>query len=296
MPTLYSGTVRAVKHVRKLAAVLLVAILCLNIVWVFVVYSACASLELTDAYVDDIDVVWSEGLVPKSIIIRLRLVVRNPTDIGLEIKETVCNVYIEDVYLGKAIGQGTYLPPHSQTPIDIVFLAHSSDIAQVLARVFNKLVSEGSNTVEYRVVGYLKIPLKLFGIIDIADVNIGFDYRGRHSIEPPTPQYKVKAWWEKTLVKVGERVYAYIEICGPAHGTLEVYIMEDIPLAPDRVALYGRAEIDIPAGECGRYYLEFIPKMASGEGIRGYYIKVVLNGRVVYEQEPNYPPRLTVVK
>lgn len=69
-------------------------------------------------------------------------------------------------------------------------------------------------------------------------------------------------------------------------GDLEVIIMKDIPLLPDQVA-----DRFIVGYVCGPRIitLTFTPTEASSMTLRGYYIKLVLNGQEIFVQQDGYP-------
>jgi len=102
---------------------------------------------------------------------------------------------------------------------------------------------------------------------------------------------------EAYVARVGETVVARVVLRaegGKVSGTLWVRIRKDTPFAPDTDFTGQSYSLDLAMGTGGETSLSFVPDKASGTDLRGYFIRVFLDGVEIWEMPNSYPPRLRV--
>jgi len=227
---------------------------------------------------------------PDAIHLTIRLDINNPSSFSAEIDRVIYKVYIEDHFLGEGIKENIYIPANTELPLDIDFTARTSDILNIIADQLKR----GDNAIDYRVEILATIPIKLFGVVRVFSIDIPYTKKGYYIIPVPgmKPQVKgVNAYWNTQVAYVGFNVTLTVEIPAGLKGDLEVVIMKDLTLLPDKVAY--TFDIGYVQGP-KTITLVFTPTEASSLTLRGYYIKVILNGQEIYVQRDGYPPRLKV--
>jgi len=227
---------------------------------------------------------------PDVIIFTIRVNINNPTSYSIEIDRIFYRVYIEDHYVGEGYKEHIYISPSSVTPIYLDFRVSTSDVLEIIA----DLLKSGDNAIDYRIDMVITIPIKLFGVIRIFSLDIPHIETGFYVIPVPgaKPQVKgVAAYWNTQVAHVGESVALTVKIPRGLRGFLEVVVMKDVVLWPDRVA----RKFDLGYVEGPKtIVLSFVPDQASSLILRGYYIKLMLNGEEIFVQPSSYPPRLKV--
>jgi len=234
---------------------------------------------------------------PDAISIVFRILVFNPTDYSVELDRLVYTIYIEDHYLGSGVKERIYISANGETPLYLKFTARTGDAL----RIIGDMVKQGDTAVDYKIEGHITVPVKLFGIIRLLSIDVPFEKSGYYVIPIKIPGTKptikgINAYWSSTQVRLGSTVNAIVEVERvEARGRLDVVIMKDIPLLPDK-EVYRKTVAVGGIIQNARYYVHFTPDEASSWKLRGYYIVIEINGVQVWVQPDGYPPRLRVIK
>jgi len=196
-------------------AILLVAILVLIAgigAFAYQAYSVAKNISVVDSKLSSlwIDIDW--GVVPffpfimptkvKSLYVTVTLTIDNPSSYSVEIENLHYEVYIEDTYLGYGDKSRFAVMP-SRQQISFSLTASTGDLLGVIKSLLESAVKSGlkSITVHYRVRGIIKVPIKLFNVIEVPALkaSIPFDVGGSYtytfqmpsipkpSIPPPSP-------------------------------------------------------------------------------------------------------------
>ena len=285
--------------ITKIAILVIVVVLLGFITYAWSMYQVAQQIKIKEMTIEDVSLEGVNPLIadflPDAIRLKLRFLVTNPTDYSAEVTRLHYEVYVENHFLGEGLKENIYIPVHSDKPIYIDFIAETTDVM----RVIEDLLRRGDNAIDYKVIGVITTPVKLFNVIRIAKVDIPFEYSGFYILSIPgmKPQIRqLNAYWEQTEVILGNLTKAIIKVTGPLSGVLEVRIMKDIPILADEVVLTKAFEVNVPAGQTQVFEVKFIPEEPTSIKLRGYYIVIYLNKQKVFEQPSNYPPRLKVVK
>jgi len=285
----------------KIGATLIIVILILGMAYhLYQLYYATQNITVQAISVDNIEL---EGLnppldlIPNAINFRFKVLVDNPSPYSVEIERLQYMVYIEERYLGDGFKEDIYIASHATTPVYLSFRATTSDIL----RIVGDLIKRGDTAIDYSIKGFIRIPVKLFGIIKLLSVDTPFEKKGYYVIPIQLPSAKptiraINAYWSKTQIRLGESAQAIVEIKDGISGTINVIIMKDIPLWPDSQVFTRSFSISVPSGYSKRLTVTFYPKEPSSWKLRGYYIVIELNGEKVWIQPKGYPPRLKVVE
>ncbi len=234
---------------------------------------------------------------PDSVEFTFRIKVYNPSSYGITLDKIVYTVYVEEIFLGKEFVENLYIAPKTETSLDFKLKTESSDILSLIG----DLLVRGDNVVDYRVNGYIVLPIKFFGVVRVFSVEIPYNYEGFYvlPVKPPwgRPETKlVNGWWESTTIHLCSTVKATVTVKGSISGKMEIQIKKDIPLWPDKVVYSKSFYVNIPVGDHKTFTIHFHPSEASSWKLRGYYIVVKLNNQEIWSQEGSYPPRLKVLR
>jgi Late embryogenesis abundant protein. len=268
-------------------------------------YDAARSLVVKEISVADVSL---EGfnppgdLMPDAIHVTIYVSVHNPSMFSLEVERFVYTIYVKGSYLGEGVYERIYIPAGAERTIYLYVTSHIVDVLKIIA----DMIMRGDTTLDYEVKGYVRVPVKLFGVVYVASVDVPFDRGGTYQLpyrpplpsiprRTPRPDVRVNAYWERSEVRVGEAVAAVVEVWGPVSGVLEVVVKKDFRFMPDEVAYVERFTVDIPPGGYRQFRIIFIPSEASGALLRGYFITVKLNKVEIWTQPQGYPPRLKVL-
>jgi hypothetical protein len=103
----------------------------------------------------------------------------------------------------------------------------------------------------------------------------------------------IDVYWAPQVISLSEdkSVKLIVVLNRPVTGRLNVVIMKDIPIMMDEEVY--RVDFGLVTGP-KTFEIVFEPPEPSSATLRGYYVKVLMDGKEVYIQEDGYPPRLRV--
>ena len=251
--------------------------------------AAMRGLEVVNLGIEDVNV---EGInpltfdfIPDRISLTYYVDVHNPSPYDVVVKKIFYVMTIEGRYAGEGSVYNIEVPSGMTKRIRIPF----ETSAEAVMSVVGDAVRRGDNIVDYKVKGYLEVPIKIWGVIDLGSFRVPIEYRGYLEL-PALPGMKPKAtfinaYWLPQSIRLGDTAVAIVEIAGPQQGKLVIEIMKDIPVMPDKVVATKEYYIDIPSGEIRKFEILFKPDEPSSWKLRGYYIVVYINGKKLYESD-----------
>jgi LEA14-like dessication related protein len=131
--------------------------------------------ELMDAKLEGINPLMFD-FIPEEIIYEFRVLIHNPSDYPITVDEMRYQVYVESFFLGEGIEQDISVPANSETPLYFTVITETGDTLRVMADIiFNQ-----GDPIEYEIKGYLVVPLKLFGIVQVTTVDVPFEKTGNY--------------------------------------------------------------------------------------------------------------------
>ena len=197
------------------------------------------------------------------------------------------------MYLGEGHVERLILPAHSKKPVDIPFTTGASD---VLKAVWN-LIRSGEKVDEVKIKLWANIPIRLLGVVEVGSFTVNYEHIIEYELIPgATIRGRISLRWSSVEAYVGQLVKTIITVRGPIEAHVVAYVIMDKILLPDETIIekdFGY--ISVPHGTCKELVIEFIPERPSEGLVKGYYIKVLVNG-IEIVQPDSYPPRLKVLK
>ncbi len=282
------------------------------------------SIRLSDL---DVDVGWrfKIGIPPvepviRRVNLRLSMLLRNPTDYTLRVRELDYKLRLNGRQVASGSMEDIYIPPGERT-IDLPVSIDPQEAVSVALEAITSAIRSGSTSLNFRyeVQGVAKVPLTVLGTeIPGSEIKVPFlktgSYRYSFGI-PSLPSYQRSSqsvaerargtiivekygWFVgnafTSSVRPGSTVKAAVLIRarGDVEGTVTLEVKRDLKYLPDSVAARRNFYIDLKDGEKRTLYLEFITESSST--LRGYFMKVYLDGSPIWEMRNSYPPRLLV--
>jgi len=170
----------------NVGATIIILILILGLGYlIYQLYHAPQSIAIRSVSVDSIEL---EGLnppldlIPNAINFRFKVSVDNQSPHSLEIERLQYVVHVEERYLGEGLKKGIYIASHATTPIYLSLRATRSDVMGIVG----DRLKRGDTTIDYSIKGFIRIPIKLFGIFKILSVDISFEKKGYYVITNST--------------------------------------------------------------------------------------------------------------
>lgn len=279
------------KTLFVLAFILVAAILA----YYFYIYNLLSELYVHVLSVKLQNIWFEKGEISLSVGIRIY----NPTDLDIEIDKIYYKICIGDVCKSSTVNQMVIVPANDYTSVTIPIKFGAGEVLELV-----KMYFEGK-PLHVRVYLALFVPIKMFSFT-ITHVKVGFKehmgiQREESANKPAMPLAVEKVEWISDGVTVdsvspGDTVYARVVLraLDDVQGTVEVVVKEDRRFMPDRVVLVARAKIDLRKGETEVIVTPTFTVNKSTLLSRGYFVKVYLNGNLIYEMPNEYPPRLKI--
>jgi len=233
--------------------------------------------------------------IPSTIEIGFDVIISNPTPYTLDLERMTYTVFLQGTQFTEGFKHDILIPPNSTTPvridIEIDLLKTASIVVDAVKR----------GVVEYKIVGVVDVPIKLFGFIKVFTLSLPYETGGTGSLgslvsgEGFKPLYVVDAGWDSHQAYVGDSVKAYAVLKSDQllTGTAMIVIKKDLALLPDAEVLRQTFPVSFPGER--KLELSFMPAEASSISFRGYFIEVWYEGDKIYSMPDSYPPRLKVL-
>ncbi len=268
----------------------------------------------------------------KRVGLKLLMTLRNPTDYPLRVRELQYVLHINDRSVASGRMEDVYVPPGRRTitvPLDV----DPGEAAAAALSAISSALSEGATGLNFRyyVEGNATVPITVLGMeVPGAQVTVPFSREGIYkltfhlpSMPAPTPPPQSQpsptpiappvvsetttpgrlvveryGWFvgnsQVSSVGPGQTVRAAILVraVGRVEGTVTLEVRRDLRLMPDTTLTRRDFYVDLGDGESRTLMVSFL--VDRGITLRGYYMKVYFNGRLVWEMDDGYPPRLRV--
>jgi len=117
--------------------------------------------------------------IPTKLILRLGIIVRNPTSYTLYVEQLSYSVFIEGKLLYNGVKRSIMVPAESNTTLGFDLEITASDVVAMLWNVLRK------GSLQYRVNGTIQIPIKLFNTIKIFGISVPYDVQGTLTVSGP---------------------------------------------------------------------------------------------------------------
>ncbi len=275
----------------------------------------------------DVDIGWKFRIrippvepVIRRVNLKLSMLLRNPTDYTLRVRELDYKLRLNGRQVASGSIEDIYIPPGERT-IDLPVSIDPQEAVSVALEEITSAIKRRTTSLnfKYEVQGMAKLPLTVFGTeIPGSEIIVPFLKTGsyRYTFRTPSfPSYQESSqsvtkkprgtiivekygWFVgnafTSSIRPGSTVKAAVLIRarGNVEGTVTLEIKRDQKYLPDSVAVRRNFYINLRDGEEKTLYLEFIAESSST--LRGYFMKVYLDGSPVWEMRNSYPPRLLV--
>lgn len=286
-------------HKVSILLIIIAIILVGMLIYVYQITTVAQNLRAR-IVLNNFDIKTTAGVIPNSILIDLRVYIDNPTKYDFEARRIHLEIYVEDQYLTSIDKNDIYIPSDETKPVDFNLEIKSTDVLNIAKEIIKELISKGDRRIKYEIKGRIEIPIKLFGIIPIFDIDMPINISDYYTLPIPltgseVSRANIHAYWERLEACVGDTVYAEVSIKGPINGYVNILIMKDEVLRPDTVIMKRPlGYMRLGEHDTKTIDISFIPSEASSSSMRGYYIAVEVNNSIVWKQESSYPPRLKV--
>ena len=268
----------------------------------------------------------------KRVGLKLLMTLRNPTDYPLRVRELQYVLHINDRSVASGRMEDVFVPPGRRTitvPLDV----DPGEAAAAALSAISSALSEGATGLNFRyyVEGNATVPITVLGMeVPGAQVTVPFSREGIYkltfhlpSMPAPTPPPQSQpsptpiappvvsetttpgrlvveryGWFvgnsQVSSVGPGQTVRAAILVraVGRVEGTVTLEVRRDLRLMPDTTLTRRDFYVDLGDGESWTLYLDFTTE--GGKSLRGYFMRVYLDGVPVWEMGDGYPPRLAV--
>lgn len=236
----------------------------------FIVNSATNAVIISDVKLNDA----SFGL--NDVTLSLDLVFFNPSDFGLNLRSVSYNVSVEGYNIASGKDISINLNPKSYTS----FTVNAKLSYQQMLKAVVEAVKSGRFSVSTRVTAKSFLMLSNIVMLPLSSNFVSEATKSVYVPSKPSP-VTVNAYWLDENIHFGEPAKFIVKV---PTGNLTIYIVQERVGSPDKIiaVYYGS----------GLVSGEFRPPEPSGGDVVGYYIRVVLEDGVVWDQPSGYPPRL----
>ncbi len=264
----------------------------------------------------------------KRVGLKLLMTLSNPTDYPLRVRGLQYVLHINGRQVATGRMGDVYVPPGRRTvtvPLDV---DPKEAAAAVLAAV-SSAVRRGTTglSFSYDVEGRARVPITVLGMeVPGAQLTVPFRKEGVYrlsfhlpSVQAPTPQPQPAPSAPPVVTETATRGRLVVERYGwfvggsPVHsampgqtvraailvravgrvgGTVTLEVRRDLRFMPDTTLTSRYFPLELGDGESRTLYLDFTAE--GGKSLRGYFMRVYFNGRLIWEMGDGYPPRLAV--
>ena len=234
---------------------------------------------------------------PKKILIDFEIILENPSSASFEIRDVIYDVYVKDTYLGQGSRSSIIIIP-GRNRLTFSFETRTEKLLVVLGKIIYEAIKRESYYIllDIEIKGVIRIPIKLFNIIEVPGWTITLPYQIRetHGISIPLPKGVIEhATYAPSSPSPGDTIMLKVSVHnkGGIKGTFFILVkvldkVTGIPIIPEWKSHLLELE------PCERATLVHTFKMhisAIIVEIDLYLLPLVLQDRTTLEIFPSYP-------
>ena len=184
-----------------MAAILLLVVVLGLAVWAYQGYQLYRSVKVVSYQIsgvvasdwEEIPIPGMPGEIPfpKKILIDFEVVVENPTSASFEVRHATYDVYVEDIYLGEGSRSPIVITPGTNR-LTFSLETRTEKLLTALSKLIYEAVREGRDYVDIdvEVRGILRIPIKLFNLIEVPGwtATLPYQIRETYRVSIPLPR------------------------------------------------------------------------------------------------------------
>lgn len=282
------------KGIGKIGAILVILIIVVPISYLGLIYISATSaffnisgLSLKEIP-DPIEVLFS-----RQLDVELYLDIEGHGLVAVPVKLIKGQIYLEDTYMGVVSATDPFnIPASGKRTAHLTFSLDLSAISLSDIQYVANAISSHNGEVKIGFEGYIEPIILFFPITVPISKNV---YTLTYSNAPKV----VNMIWDTTAVGVGESVGYQITVKNvfrgsTINGVIDIIVREDVKFGSDTNAKVDHFPVQLQPSESKTFRGNFVPYKESST--RGFFLKSQWGGRILAEQDNNYPPRLNIIE